>query len=328
MICQTLNIYPNMNHAKHIRAKWNSSTDMIRSCIFHIVFFWSRIAVLCIGISLNASNVIKYSRIEFNILFDALKYFYQFNIFLLYVVIDSTIRENIFKYYFSIVIMFHNAILFFAFPATFGFAVSFRFWFFTGLCILSFIFEGLITLYISYLNRNAKNLELFKKVGASPKVNDAFATRKALETFGQANMFLIFVLIEVFWIPADINIQLLQIANYLIVLLTFVQQITISVRFNDEHVTQRKIAIGLSYLKIFSVIGLIAWRGAVHLNGNTNTRIDFFHTVFDADILIASIIMQYYLIKDFKQFGSGLKEHFKKSAKSIDLRSNIKQKRK
>lgn len=313
-----------MNQSRNIRAKWNISNEMIRSIVFHVLFYWSRFIILCVGVTLNATNLIKFLSDKSIVLSDALKFCFQFNIFLLYIAIDATIRENTFKYYFSIVIMFHNAILFAIIPATVGFTISFKFWIIFGLSIFSFLIEGSISIVMSYLQRNEKNLELFKKVGANPKINNAFATRKALETFGQANLFFAFILFEVFWIPPNKLTQLIQLYNYLIVLITFIQQLSISVRFNNEIVIQRKISIGISYFKIIAVIGLVAWRSAIHVRGNINTRLDYFHTVLNIDILFVSAAMQYYLIKDFNQFGSGLKEYLKDTAKSINLSSRKK----
>ncbi|ELA41930.1 uncharacterized protein VICG_01114, partial [Vittaforma corneae ATCC 50505] len=102
-------------------------------------------------------------------------------------------------------------------------------------------------------------------------------------------------------------------------ILTFVQQLFISVSFNQESRTQRKIAISLSFLKIPVAIGVMVWYSLTTISKEGHPKSKAVLMYLFSDILIITVLMNYVLLQDTRKFGSGLKEFLKFKTKKIQL---------
>lgn len=244
----------------------------------------------------------------------------SFNIFQLYLELQSFTSGNIYGYYMAIVVMIHNSVLTMFIPSTTSLPVYFEYWIVFSIISGAFVLEALITIYTIYLRRYESSLDIFRKVGANPRINTAFTTRKILQTFGMINMFFALCLgCKDFVIPSTRFTQPATIRfSYIVV--TCIQQLFISINFHDEDFVQRKIAIYISLFKILLIIGAIVWTkvaGPPRLGISNSVEIFVL-----ADALAVSVITTWFLINDTKQFGSGVKEYLIFRTKKLDLSSS------
>ncbi|ELA41517.1 uncharacterized protein VICG_01501, partial [Vittaforma corneae ATCC 50505] len=99
------------------------------------------------------------------------------------------------------------------------------------------------------------------------------------------------------------------------VAVSFIQQILVSVRPDEENIKQRKIAIVLSIVKIAVAIWAIIhdqWIETKDLS--ISPAVD---TILFIDAILLSCIQHYFLVIDGKNFGSGLKEYL--ALKTVQL---------
>lgn len=159
----------------------------------HLIFFWVRILFLFFAI-LKSHDVrdggcnCRSHRLTSELL-GCVVFLSNFNLFQLYQEASSFVSENIFGYYLSIATMVHNALLSMFIPVTAGVKLPHTYWMVFGMFSMTFLGEAVLSLYIVYARRFEYSLEILKKIGASPSVNSAFATRKLLQTFGGARCF-------------------------------------------------------------------------------------------------------------------------------------------
>lgn len=92
------------------------------------------------------------------------------------------------------------------------------------------------------------------------------------------------------------------------IFLTALSQILIFSRINEENVIQRKLALGFCIFKITYGIILKIIQTVLFYTNITERSVQF---IVSIDIIIVSFVMIYLSYKDFKNFGSGLKEVLK-----------------
>lgn len=294
--------------------------------VFHVIFFWIRLSGLITIFGLRSDFLgSKYVNAPPAIINGVLEtandlvFLISFNMFQLYLELWSFTSGNIYGYYMAIVIMIHNAVLTMFIPSTTSITVRFEYWIVLGIISAAFFVEALITIYMTYLRRYESSLDIFKKVGANPKVNSAFATRKILEAFGLINVFSSAALACKDFVIPSTRFTKPGILRFSYIIVTFVQQLFISVNFNDEDIIQRKIAVYLSFLKIPLIIGSIIWIAiAPAPKPGVTDSVEIFVI---ADALVESIAMNWFLVSDTKKFGSGVKEYLMFRTKKLDLSS-------
>lgn len=251
---------------------------------------------------------------------DDTTYVFQFNIFQLYLVSYSVVNNNVYGYYLSIIVMVHNALLTSLVTAFSNIRLTYPYWLIIGIISGSFLLEALLSLYLLFLRRFENNLELFKRIGADKRINDAFSTRKFLESFGPLNVFMASVIFGKVFLPP---FRAKSGSVYLVLgftILTYIQQLFISVRFHDESKSQRRIAIMLSIIRIPVIILAMIWyilsetKADVTKRGSTAV-----FCYITGDLIIISLLMIFVLIKDRRRFGSGLKEFLSFGTKKINL---------
>lgn len=295
--------------------KWKLSNKQVYKIVFHILFFWLRSVSYCISTFFGFSLDLPQTKVIVE-----RKVFYSFvllNIFLLFLVLRSIVTGNIFSYYFSISIMIHNAIA--ALLVLNAVKLGLNMWFnatFTSISLFYFL-EGLITMYISYLQKNEDNVRLFKTIGANPVINNAFATRKSLEALAEANIFFAWFIFRKLLNHSKIA-KYISWCSLVFAILAILQQFAIFLDRYKENNLQRKLAIATSFFKIIVAIILLSLRLYCHFFMK-DAAIEIFVTLISVDILIVSVIMHYFLIKDYLQFGSGLKEFFEFKTKRLQL---------
>lgn len=295
--------------------KWTLDETKISRIILHVSFFWFRL-ILYYFLTISSSKL-NLSPSEHVVAHHMIGSVAHFNFFLLFLVLRSVITGNIFGYYFSIGAMVHNLFISISVPITDSVYLNNEISIMFSLVILSYCAESSISVYSSYLHRNEENIELFRTIGADPIINSAFATRKALEAFIAADLFFAALIFGKFWFPSSRNEYILLILTIFYSIIVFFQHFFISLNHKDENVLQRKIAIRLSLFKIILVLAIILLRTIFHIT--TDESIDYYMSVLRFDLLLVSLIMHYFLIKDYNQFGSGLKEYFNFKAFRIGI---------
>lgn len=278
----------------------------------HVMFFWARLACLFILLPIGGKRILN-EELKSDILFLG-----KFNVFQFYLVVSSIISGNIHRAYLSMAMMLHNAILAIFIPTAMSSDLIASTWIAIVLVSLTFLLEAFWLLYMIYAKRFENNLERLRKVGVDPRINNAFAVRKALQTFGSINIFLVFAVLGKDFVPPLERFNGITLLSLSYAILSSIQQLFISANFNDEDITQRKVAIFLSFARLPIIICIIVWCAVGPKHRATTHAVSIF--IF-SDILVISLIVNYILLCDTSMFGSGLKESLIFKTKIFDLSS-------
>lgn len=279
---------------------------LLKAFLPHIVFFWLRIfaffTIYILGANFQGQ---KKSILETA---DYFIYIFQFNAFQLYTIGLSLAHENIFGFNLSIAIMVHNTVLAIFIPATTTMMSEKKYWAMSIFIAALFFLEALFSSYKVIKSFSENSMQIFRKIGADEKINDAFATRKSLEVFGGINVFLATVIAGKVFLPPTSRLTPANMLIFGFMLLTYIQQIFVSVHFNEENRLQRIIAVVLAFLMIATAAGVITKYSVTSPGepGYEKTRSILIYLF--GDIIVITIIMNYFLIKDTSKFGSGLRE--------------------
>lgn len=291
------------------------TSNAIAPMIPNIVFFWIRIVISMFLFSSFRKPSFHPCRHE--ALMDDTIYILQFNMFLFYFVLSSLSQGNVLGYFLSIIMMIHNAGLTLLILLTNQASLSKKDLICSGIFAASYILEAFLAVYTSYLKRNEMSFEFFKKVGANPKINDSYVTRKRLQTFGTINIFISTAILGKIIFPPFSKYSATNWVVILIIAFTYVQQIFVSVNMNDEDVPQRNTAIYMSFANIFLLVAMIVFTALYSFRCVASTR--EVQAFVYADMLIIKIVMNVYLRSDREKFGSGLKEFFISRSQILDL---------
>ncbi len=183
-----------------------------------------------------------------------------------------------------------------------------------------YLFEVLFALFRTYQNRFENNIELFKKIGLNDRINNSFASRKLLESYGCVGMFLAFSIFFRDYVGITFDSYMTPYFEIAYFVGITIQQLFISINFNEENILQRKVALFFSLINFTLALWLIL-ADAIFYNPNYPT---IYHTsifiYFDA--MVVNLGLTYALIKDFNNFGSGFKEFLRQKVKRFDLSSD------
>lgn len=293
------------------------SPNNIRNSTIHFVFFWARI--WCFFVIYIVSGDTDFLNPVVIDTIDDFVYIIQFNLFQIYFVTSSIVSGNVFGMYLSLGIMIHNAVITMFLPATSGISFPLRYWAMLITVTSLFVAEAIMTLLIIYTRRLEINFDLFKKVGANPKINDAFGTRKCLEAFGSINVFVAVMISAKFFLPPSSVYNKASALTFGFTMLTLVEQLFISVGFNEENIKQRRIALFLSFLKIPVAILSIVVYSTYNISNESYYRNREAVIYLLGDILLITICMDYLLVQDTRKFGSGLKDFLKFKTRKLNL---------
>ena len=180
-----------------------------------------------------------------------------------------------------------------------------------------YILEFLYILKVIRDKRSSYAFDTFKKIGADPEVNKAYNIRLLVNYLSHLDIFLNILVAARFSLPPIIPFRSSNIIVIVIFVLTLLDEIFIHTQSILEYKTQRKIAIGILSIKfICDIVKLIL----DILENDLFCAIRYIvKIIINIDILIVSGFLAIYLIKDFKNYGSGLKENLKFTTKKIEL---------
>lgn len=281
----------------------------------HILFFWIRVVIsMCIISSYR--NPPLYPCILAAMKDDTI-YIHQFNTFLLYFVLHSLSQENVLGYSLSIITMVHNAGLSLLITLINRKFLPEKDLICAGLFSASYILEAIHAVCISYLRRHEINFEFFKNVGVDPKINESYVTRKRLQTFGMIDIFVSTAVLGKIILPPHTKYSAVSFVTITIVLLTYVRNVLMSANIDDENTLQRNVAIWMSFANILLLMMTIVLT-ALYASGCVASTHGVQLFVY-ADMLVVKIVMNIYMRKDKKNFGSGLKEFFAFRGQVLDL---------
>lgn len=301
------------------RPKFDFRIDQrkIPKILFHLLFFITRNIVFSILYFISYRNNPKVITVRIEV--ENATYLAILNTFTLYLFIKSIAIGNVYKYYLCVILLFNNSVITMIVPLLEIDKIFNIFW--QGYTIMSsvYLLEFIISVYWLYLERNENKYELFKQIGIDPKINNAFEARKKLETLCEINVFMTTLVQRKLWLPYTRNTKWFAAVKFIDTIFTYIQQLFISINFNEENPTQRKIAIGLSITNIFFPTWLFVLE--VLLSTRTYLIQTDFHKFIYLDIVLIAIFMTIFLINDYSQFGSGLKEYMNMKTVRLHLSS-------
>lgn len=242
------------------------------------------------------------------------------NVFGLYLFLKSIVDGNIYKYYLSVIMLINNAAITLGVLLQDGRWSSSLFWKMYTVIACLYVLEAIISVIWLYVERNENNITIYKKIGLNPKINEAFAARKRLETLCEINIFMSSLLQLWFLVPPNASYRWLEVVRGFDTTFTYIQQLFISVNFNSENASQRMVAIIISIFNICFPIVLFIFEQLLskrHYEFQSN----LFKFIYIGMLLI-TIFMSVFLIQDYNRFGSGLKEYMKFKTKRLQLSSH------
>lgn len=317
--------------------KFGINELQIKKLIPCIFFFWIRSILYIIllikirDLFFNETNLDDLE--EYKEIADDLLYLMNFNLFQLFATIKSTISNNIYSNYFTIVIMFHNFVFN---TVTFLFGcfilsnnqenIVIRYCLVYGLASIIYFLEAIYALFNAYKDRYENNISLFKKIGLNKKINDAYASRKLLESYGPVCIFLASSIFFRNYVGFTFNKKISDFFETAYFIIILVEQLLIYTYFNEELIIKRKIVILVSFISQLIAIWIIL---SYSIFTDPRYPTIYYSTLFIfLDVFLVNSGLIYALIKDYKNFGSGYKDWKKKSRRFIDLSSDEKRKRK
>lgn len=290
-----------------------------RKIILQIIFFAMRVVIFTILYgrvgNKNVWNV--HSRVEIS----DIAYLFLLSAFVLYLFIKSIVIGNIYKYYLSIIVLINNAAVTLRIPVFEPSDRSGVYWRAYLMLAILYLMEATASIIVLYYERNENSIDLFKKIGLNPRINNAFAARKRLETLGEINVFMSTLLQSWVWIPPTNNgLRWLVAVRIIDKFVTYVQQMCISVNFNGENIRQRIAAICLSIVNIAFPTVLFVWEQIIQRR-HLPIQSDFNKFIY-VDMFLIAFFMTVFLIQDYNRFGSGLKEQMACRTKRLHLNTS------
>jgi len=241
------------------------------------------------------------------------------NDFLLYKSLYFTISKNFYGYYLATIIMIHNSVLVMCLVYLSKKYLDARAIILSIFIAFLFLLEAILSSFFCYSRRSLNNFAQFKEIGANMKINRAYATRMQLLALGDINIFLGFSILGKVHVPPAAKYDLTSILTSAFSLSTCLQQLAISINFNSEDLNQRRTAIGLSYIRIPFIFAIIMFWLIDILK--TNSIFNKISLIIILDTLLVSLLINRTLLKDTKQFGSGLKDYYIRKTKKFDMSS-------
>lgn len=246
-----------------------------------------------------------------NFVFAFLFYVFQF-----YFIIKSLISENMYSFRLGIVVTIHNAIL--TIPVIIILlqaSLSYRDldlmfnWILTAIVFSTYILEAFSSHNFLMKMKDQKLNDQFFKICVDSNINEMYSIRIKTRIFTEIKAFLSFLDIgRYFFTPKD---QFKRPVSFIIavIILTFAEQALILVGFNDENTVQRAIAISINSLEVLFDVVTIHYL-LKNLKKTTQMRTIVILITY-IDILIATVVLGYFLLNDLRYFGKGLKERMR-----------------
>jgi hypothetical protein len=233
-------------------------------------------------------------------------YAIQLNFFQCFFILKSIIFQNHFEYILSIFILVHNVIVIYTLIYLVNSNITRKLTYASAFNGLIYFFEFSFILWRIIKNKVDRNFETFKKIGADPKINEAYNIRRILRSLGFIDLFLCFIVVGRFFLPPIVSQSRIDFSVLGIFTITLLQHLFIGLRPDLEDVILRKIAFFLTGFKLIFMVGeLVAISFNNYLTENSGKAIKM---AIYSDILTISVFLTYYLVKDFKLFGSGLNQ--------------------
>lgn len=269
----------------------------------HLCFFWTR--VICMGLVLSHFNNIKSGRSRaIPELFSDFIYLVQFNTFQYIISAGSLVKSNVFAYRTSIAAMSYNIVL----SAKILISVNeilpiyYRVLFLVTTAL--FIVELVYSIYAVFSEERMLSFELFKKIGANPVINSAFAKRKCLESLGATDVFIVSSIVYKNMVFGMCS-RRTRYFTCIQAMLTYATQLVAVAKVNEENMRQRRLALLLSFIKI-ALLVYIVFRVIFTDDESKGTDLSGYTFII---LLVCSILYHYFLSVDTRMFGSGLKTY-------------------
>ena len=187
----------------------------------------------------------------------------------------------------------------------------------TYMISISFILEGLVSIYLVYINRFLSWMDVFRKIWANTRVQTAFFYRQILKALIPYGFFVAFQQLDSVLFPFTGCMALLTALRGALIITSFIQLTFICVNFGSEDVFQRKIAIAFTLLRVGNLmlqLGIL-----IYIKSTLKTGKFFIASIFSINYMVVQLITLIILIKDLSLFGSGLREYSRLNSVLISL---------
>lgn len=279
--------------------------------IIHLLFFFSR-SIIFILFNTDLLQSVKTSKavllIRRNFTFSFLFYIFQF-----YLVTKSLIFENMYSFRLGIVLMIHNAVLtLFVLGVILQTSLTFHDtnlifnWILTSIISLSYILESFLSCVFLRKMTNQKMSDQFFRICIDPKINEMYSIRVKTRTFTEIKAFLSFLDFGRYFFTPNDHFKRPFIFIIVVIFLTISGQILILADFNGENTVQRWAAIAVIAFDIFFDVITIVFL-LVNTRQVYQIRLIVILITY-IDVLIITLVVGYFLIKDMRHFNKGLKE--------------------
>lgn len=306
-----------LSNIKDYNSKFYKSS--IRSLIPHLVFFWLRLSI---------SAFLSKSKSKLNTKNYSLKYLInnnslvwpKYSLYQLYLIVESLANTNMLEYRLASIIAIHNALI--SFSTIFFCELEITFSFLISIILITFLYmlDVIYVIYNVYSKRNEYGFQLFKKIGPDQKINDAYAIRQCLKIFRTANFFISFSLSYRFLAGVNNHVKEMNLVAIIFSMVSICQQLACYVKPDAEDYKQRKYAIILSIVKVIILFVTVYIHLLCIINSDIKVTLEL-DLVFLTDTILMSLGELYYLIKDMKIFGSGLKKHLEFRTYGLNLKN-------
>lgn len=234
-----------------------------------------------------------------------------------YFVANSIISQNYFEYTLYAFILIHNTTINLILFVLSQFRFDTNLLVFVSIIVLLYVTEIIYTIRNIMADRASNSFAIFKKIGANPKVNEAYKLRIIVRTISFIDLFLALLICGRFFFPPTQPYSKKDFTIILLFVLTLIQQIFIRTQWELEDVLQRKIAIAIAVMKWATALVdliLFSFSDSASFLASKTIKISLF-----IDILVISSSLIFFLYKDLMSYGSGLKNHFRLKTRSLDL---------
>lgn len=272
----------------------------IKPILPHMVFLIFRIILFAI-ILVNFNNIKLFSHKIYVNSFGDLAFLILFNIFQFFILVQSHLYSNIMIYYITMIVMLHNMTITITILIFTGCFLSLKCHYLLITVFILYLVELIHSVCVKFTSKFILKFDLFNKIGANPKINDAFTKRKGLLSLGNINVFISSILIfkNIFF---NSYREKTAYYTYLQGLLAYLLQIIIFVHSDQEKKIQRGFAILISFIRVY-LLGFVVLD---HLYVEKEVEKFALNGISFVSLLICTLFHLYFLIADTKRFGSGL----------------------
>lgn len=296
------------NHEKsrpmHMKSQSSSSKTLLVELALHSIFYAVRFILYFI--LRTVSLTIKLTADKTILTVGNIIIGYMFSQFLLFFVIWCILVENMYGYCLSAAVMLHNFLVTIITTVQVqdnGPAAT-KYQLISILISVSYVAELCFAMLLICKKCSKSSRSVAKKTTVDPKIKEMIMVRQNLKTLAYINIFVSLVMAKKLHLPSFETQHGIVYGTIAVIGLTLLQCLLAYVRFHDENLVQRKIAIVTTVLKLSFTVGLLI--STVYCTSHEARVINI---VIYTDALLVTLASLCYLWVDMESFGNGLRAY-------------------